>query len=128
VTEAYSSLNWTRAYKMMMAIQYLQDDLIYVAVIPDTHAHTHTHTLYKYVCVCARPCMCTKKIKLSLCLIKHHAMKTDAGVKVHLHALSTALDGGEWSTSCNGCFTPMKQALVPTVEEAGWAPEPAWML
>jgi hypothetical protein len=34
-------------------------------------------------------------------------MKTYAGVEVQLHVLLTsALDGGQWSTSRPGCFTP----------------------
>jgi hypothetical protein len=47
------------------------------------------------------------KVKLSLCLTKHHAMKTYWGVEVKLHAfLNSALDGGEWSASRLGHFTP----------------------
>jgi hypothetical protein len=34
-------------------------------------------------------------VKMSLCLTKHHAMKTYWGLEVYLHALLTAaLDGG----------------------------------
>jgi hypothetical protein len=37
------------------------------------------------------------KVKLSLCLTKHHATKTYWRVKVQLHVfLSSALDGSEW--------------------------------
>jgi len=37
------------------------------------------------------------KVNLSLCLIKHHVMKTYWGVEVQLHAfLTTALGGVEW--------------------------------
>jgi hypothetical protein len=51
------------------------------------------------------------KVKLSLCLIKHHAMKTYWGVEVMLHAfLISALDAGEWSRP--GRFTPGERALV----------------
>jgi hypothetical protein len=35
------------------------------------------------------------KIKLSLCLIKHYAMKTYGGVDVQVHTLTSALVGGE---------------------------------
>jgi hypothetical protein len=45
------------------------------------------------------------KVKLSLCLTKHHAMKTYCGVEVYLHALASALDGGEWSVPRPGRFT-----------------------
>jgi hypothetical protein len=51
------------------------------------------------------------KVKLSLCLTKHHAMKTYWGVEVQLHAfLTSALDGGEWSASRPGRFTPREKA------------------
>jgi hypothetical protein len=44
---------------------------------------------------------------LSLCLNKHHAMNAYEGVKVKLHVfLKLALDGGEWSASRPGRFTP----------------------
>jgi hypothetical protein len=29
------------------------------------------------------------------------------------HSLTSALDGGEWSASRTGCFTPMERSLVP---------------
>jgi hypothetical protein len=46
------------------------------------------------------------KVKLSLCLTKHHAMKTYLGVEVKLHAfLTSALDAGERSASRPGLFT-----------------------
>jgi hypothetical protein len=41
-----------------------------------------------------------KKVKLSLCLIKHYAMKAYGGVDVYIHNLLTsALVGGEWWAS-----------------------------
>jgi hypothetical protein len=45
-------------------------------------------------------------------LIKHHAMKTYGGsVEVYLHSfLTLALDGGEWSASRPGRFTPGEKA------------------
>jgi hypothetical protein len=52
-----------------------------------------------------------KKIKLSLCLTKHHTMKMYWGVEVELHVLLTsALDGGEWSVLRPGRFTPRERA------------------
>jgi len=37
-----------------------------------------------------------KRVKLSLCLIKYHAMKTFGGMEVYLHTfLTSALDGDE---------------------------------
>jgi hypothetical protein len=51
------------------------------------------------------------KVEVKLCLIKHHAMKTHGEVEVLRHAFLTwALDGGEWSTSRPGRFTPTESA------------------
>jgi hypothetical protein len=47
------------------------------------------------------------KAKLSLCLIKHYAMKAYGGVEVYIHVfLTSALVGGEWSASRPCRFTP----------------------
>jgi hypothetical protein len=52
------------------------------------------------------------KVKLSLCLTKHHTMKAYGGMEVLLHEfLTSALDGGEWLTSRPGHFTPRERAL-----------------
>jgi hypothetical protein len=61
----------------------------------------------------------TNFVPVSPCLAKHHAMKTNSilnqtssygyvlGMEVQLHAfLTSALNGGEWSTSHPGRFTP----------------------
>jgi hypothetical protein len=41
--------------------------------------------------------------------------------------LTSALDGSEWSASRPGrALPPGKEPPVPTVQEAGWAPEPVW--
>jgi hypothetical protein len=41
--------------------------------------------------------------------------------------LTSALEGGEWSASRPGHALPAgKEPPVPTVQEAGWAPEPVW--
>jgi hypothetical protein len=46
-------------------------------------------------------------VKLSLCLTKHHAVKTYWGVEVQRHTfLTAALEGDEWSDSRPGRFTP----------------------
>jgi hypothetical protein len=42
--------------------------------------------------------------------------------------LTSALEGGEWSASRPGrALPPGKEPPVPTVQVAGWAPEPVWM-
>jgi hypothetical protein len=47
------------------------------------------------------------KVKLSLCLIKHHGMKKYVGVEIYFHTfLTSILDGSEWSASHQGIFTP----------------------
>jgi hypothetical protein len=41
--------------------------------------------------------------------------------------LTSALDGGEWSTSRPGRALPRgKDPPVPIAQEAGWATEPVW--
>jgi hypothetical protein len=42
--------------------------------------------------------------------------------------LTSALDGIQWSASRSGLFTTKENPLVPTGQEAGWAPEPVWTL
>jgi hypothetical protein len=52
---------------------------------------------------------------------------TYGGGEVYFHTfLTSARDGGEWSVSRTGRFTPRKEDPVPTEYEAGWAPESAW--
>jgi hypothetical protein len=42
--------------------------------------------------------------------------------------LTTALEGGESSAARPGRALPLgKEPLEPTVQKAGWAPEPVWM-
>jgi hypothetical protein len=63
------------------------------------------------------------KLKLPLCLIKHHAMKT---WRYRSPTLTSALDGGQLPASGPGYFNPMKESPVPTRQKAGWAPKPVW--
>jgi hypothetical protein len=50
------------------------------------------------------------------------------GEEVYSYSFTTsALDGGEWSTSRPGrSLPPGKGPPVPIVQEAGWAPESVW--
>jgi hypothetical protein len=58
----------------------------YLYVVSGSFLDSDTNFIYTHVV----------KVKLSLCLTKHHAMKTYWGVEVQLHAFfSWALDGGE---------------------------------
>jgi hypothetical protein len=53
------------------------------------------------------------KVKLYLCLIKHHTMETYGGVESTApHILMSALYGGEWTASHSGCFTLRKEPPV----------------
>jgi hypothetical protein len=45
---------------------------------------------------------------------------------ISTHSLASALDGGEWSASRPGRFTPREEPLVPIGQEAGWASESVW--
>jgi hypothetical protein len=59
-------------------------------------------------------CVCKDKVKLSLRLFltAKHAMKAYWGGEIQFHAfLTSALDGGEWSVSRAGGFTPKERAL-----------------
>jgi len=48
---------------------------------------------------------------MSLCLTKHHAMKTLVECKFSsTHSLTLALDGGVWSASRPGRFNPRERA------------------
>jgi hypothetical protein len=40
--------------------------------------------------------------------------------------LTSALDGGEWSTSHPDCSNTGEEPSVPIGQEAGWAPESIW--
>jgi hypothetical protein len=52
-----------------------------------------------------------------------HAMEAHGERRYSSYSYSTsALDGSEWSASRPGRALPP----VPTVQEAGWAPEPVW--
>jgi hypothetical protein len=61
-----------------------------------------------------------KKVKLSLCLIKHYAMKAYGGVDVWIHIfLTSALAGGEWSASFPCRFT-LGERAPGTHRIGGW--------
>jgi hypothetical protein len=64
------------------------------------------------------------RVKFSLCLIKHHAMKMYGGVEVYIILeLGTKL---RWvmSFTPQAALVPEKEPPVPTGQETGWAPEP----
>jgi hypothetical protein len=45
-----------------------------------------------------------------------------------MHSLTSALDGGEWSDSGPGRFTPREreEPLETIGQGSGWAPDPFW--
>jgi len=67
-------------------------------------------------------------VKLFLCLIKHHAMKTYGEVEVYFQAfLISALDGGEWLFNAPASLPSGKEPAVSIGQEVGWTPEPISM-
>jgi hypothetical protein len=71
------------------------------------------------VCIFVRPRVSLLKVKGNGEVVT--VMKAHWGVEVYLHAfLTSALDGGEWSASCPGRFTPRKkEPLVPIGRRLG---------
>jgi len=67
------------------------------------------------------------KVKLSLCLTKHHARKTycgSGGIAPLILDLGTRW---RWAVSFTARpLYPRERALVLIGQEAGWAPEPFW--
>jgi hypothetical protein len=60
------------------------------------------------------------KIKMSLCLTKHHAMKMREGVKVKTHTfLTLALDWGRWSVSRPPLYSRAERPWYPLSRELG---------
>jgi hypothetical protein len=66
--------------------------------------------------------------KLSLSSVKHQAIKTCGKVEVQLHAFLTSLDECQRSASHMDTLPLRKETLVPSGQEAGWAPELFHML
>jgi hypothetical protein len=55
---------------------------------------------------------CKVNVKLSLCLIKHYAMKAYGGVDIWIHIfLTLAIVGSEWSASRPCCFHPQERPI-----------------
>jgi hypothetical protein len=63
------------------------------------------------------------KVDLSLCVTKHHVIKTYGGVAIKLHYLLTsALGGGEWSASRPGRFNAGEISLGTQGKESCVSP------
>jgi hypothetical protein len=75
------------------------------------------------VLILSMPVMVKKAVPL-------HAMEALGGGEEVYSSYSfttSALDGGEWSTSRPGrALPPGKGPPVPIEQEVGWAPEPVW--
>jgi hypothetical protein len=77
---------------------------------------------YVCVCVCVYTQIHTKVVPLG-CTEAHFGEKRYSSYSF----LTSALEGGEWSASRPGRdLLPGKEPPVPTVQAAGWAPEPVW--
>jgi hypothetical protein len=50
---------------------------------------------------------------LSVKFTLEQAMKVESEVQVLLYSVTSALDGGSWSTSRSGPFTPVKETRYP---------------
>jgi hypothetical protein len=58
----------------------------------------------------------TGEVKLSPCLTKHYAMKTNGRVDILIHVLlASAILGDEWSASRSGRFTSLREPLCSLV-------------
>jgi hypothetical protein len=56
---------------------------------------------------------------MSLCLIKHHAMKTYGGAEVYLHVfLTLVMDRDDWSVPHRGCISLGERASH--ISRIGW--------
>jgi hypothetical protein len=76
------------------------------------------------VCVAWNGNSCNTNVKLSLrfFLTEHHTVKAyrgSGGIDSSTHSLTSALDGGEWSNSRPGRFTP-KERAAGTHWTGGW--------
>jgi hypothetical protein len=73
-------------------------------------------------------CTYVVKVRLSLCFnwAPRHEGVFGKWRYSSTHSLTSALDGGEWSASCEGRFKPKERA--PGIPWIGgwWAPEPFW--
>lgn len=66
---------------------------------------------------------CFSEVKLSLFLVKHHAIEMYEGVDTELHAfLSSVLYRGEWLASSPSLFIPRKERTQHRWNEAWWDP------
>jgi len=74
------------------------------------HVHGRTDGLYDEADVAFRTCAnASRKIKLTLCLIGHHTLKTRGTVEVRLRAFFiSVLYAGKWSASGSGCLFPVE--------------------
>ena len=56
------------------------------------------------------------------------ATRTYAGAEVQSRTfLTLAVDGGNWLASRSGRFVLGERTVIPTEQEARWAPEQVWM-
>jgi hypothetical protein len=66
-----------------------------------------------------------KELSPEVPVLKHHAVKMNAGIEVKLRTfLKSPLYGCELTASFFSLFIPEERTTVPTEYEAAWVPEP----
>jgi hypothetical protein len=91
------SLSYSGSWSALLCNHYFIRSSSYRKLVQDIKSRTHWEPRI----------LLHRNVRLSLCLTTNHAMKTYWGVEVQLHAfLISELDGGEWSASRSGRFTP----------------------
>jgi hypothetical protein len=131
----YGDVTWTQSYK-----QILHDTFLYIS--NNKHGDRATVWSYSWKSECSRN-MCWSKLmhsnvslncmtvnfislegKVNLKLsLSFSTWRNIGGVEIQLHAfLTSILDGGEWSASRSGRFTPRERALGTH----WWASESSW--
>jgi len=92
-------------------LRYQQKCLAVFFIYFDNIPYLLYQTRWRHVWVCV--CELKVKVKLSLCLTKHHAIKTYWGAEIELHEFFTSpLDGGKWSAWLSGHFVCVYISMI----------------
>jgi len=88
-------------------------DVNYNVFMLTTHSPHHGQFILTSVSAAYASSLIHVKVKMTLCITKHHTMDTywgSGGIDSSMHSLTLAQDGGEWSTLCPSRFTPRERA------------------